>query len=48
MVCRIATLLLGGIAIGLTIGAMLFSTLPVILGIPVIFAMSICIICAID
>lgn len=37
---RIATLLIGGVGIGVTLGAMLFSTLPVWLGLVVMLGIS--------
>lgn len=46
MVARIATFLLSGVAIGVTLGAMCFSTLPVWLGCFTIIAISIPAICA--
>lgn len=38
MIARIATLLVGGVTIGIALGAMLLSTLPVFIGFPVVFA----------
>lgn len=45
-VTRIATLLVSGVAIGVTFGAVLFSTLPVWLGAAVIIAITIVTICS--